>query len=114
MNIDDLSVGQAKQLVALFSAPQASASPFDALIGKNVMIRTVTMILVGRLVAVYSRELAITDASWIADTKRWQQFIATGAVNECEPYPDNQMVIIGRGALIDATEWLAPLPRRQQ
>lgn len=124
MNIDDLTIGQAKQLATLFPPTVAQSvatlevrrepTPFDALIGKNIMIRTVTMIFTGRLVAVFPQELVIEDAAWIADTKRWQQFIAEGGIDECEPYPDEQPVIIGRGGLIDATEWLADLPRKQQ
>lgn len=121
MNVDDLTIGQAKNLAALFPpqiaqsvATVREASAFDALVGKNIMIRTVTMIFTGSLVAVYPQELVLVGATWIADTKRWQQFIEDGDLNECEPYPDEQLVIIGRGGLIDATEWLSDLPRRQQ
>ena len=114
MNIDDLTIGQAKQLAALFPTQPVSADPFSALIGKKIMIRTVTMIFTGQLVAVYPQELVITDATWIADTQRWQQFIEDGGIDQCEPYPDGQPVIVGRGALIDATEWLADLPRHQK
>lgn len=114
MNLDDLTIGQAKQLATLLQTEKQAPHPYAGLIGKNIMIRTVTMIFTGTLVAVYPQELVIVDAAWIADTKRWQQFVAEGAINESEPYPDGQRVIVGRGALIDATEWLAPLPRRQQ
>lgn len=114
MNLDDLTLGQAKQLATLLQTEKQAPHPYAGLIGKNIMIRTVTMIFTGTLVAVYPQELVIIDATWIADTKRWQQFIADGGIDECEPYPDGQTVIVGRGALIDATEWLADLPRAQK
>ena len=117
MNIDDLTLGQAKTLAGLFQvipAEQQKASAFESLIGENIMIRTVTMIFTGRLVAVYPNELVITNAAWIAVTGRWQQFIADGSVDECEPYPDDHPVIVGRSGLIDATLWRAALPRVQR
>lgn len=73
-------------------------------IGKNYVIRTVTMIDVGKLVAVTESELVLEDASWIADTGRWHKFLADGVYSESEPFPDGQ-VIVGRGAVVDAVLW---------
>ncbi len=128
IDIEDLTIWQVKEVVERFgylAAPAAPAetallevrrdpTPFDRLVGKNVFIRTVTMFFTGRLVEVFPQEIVITDATWIADTKRWSNFIANGVLGECEPYPDGLPVIIGRSGLIDATEWLWPLPRTQK
>ena len=86
--------------------------PFQ--IGKSYFIRTVTMIYTGKLDAVYEKELVISSASWIAETKRWKESVESGNFNEVEPYPDNCKVTIGRGAILDATpvEW--KLPREQK
>lgn len=81
-------------------------------IGKNYVIRTVTMIQVGRLVEVTDEELIMEDASWIADTGRWMNFLKDGKINECEPFPNP--IIVGRKALIDATEWTHKLPKDQK
>ena len=72
-------------------------------IGKPYLIRTVTMIQHGILVDVTDKELVLIKAAWIADTGRFSDFI-NGKIepNEVEPFPPNQPVIIGRGALIDA------------
>lgn len=117
MNLEDLTIGQARQIAEMFGkaetrqpCPYASAG----LIGKPTMVRTVTMIYVGRLVAVGDHELTLIDASWIPETGRWQQFISDGAVNECEPYPAAQHVLIGRGSILDVTAWTAALPSVQK
>ena len=78
-------------------------------IGKNYLIRTVTMIQSGRLVAVTDKELVLEDAAWIADTGRFSKALEDlDALKEVEPFPEGQ-VIIGRGALIDAVQipWAA-------
>ena len=114
MNIDELTIGQAKQLAALLNKPaDESASPYDPWIGKNIAIRGVTMIDVGKLVAVYPQELVIVDAAWIPETARWAQFLENGSYKECEPYPSGR-VVIGRGAICEVAEWTNSLPRTQK
>jgi len=84
-------------------------------VNKNYFIRTVTHYLTGRLVNITSQELILVDAAWIADTGRYADAIAgaKATLNEVEPYPDGQEVIVGRGAIVDATEWMHKLPRKQ-
>lgn len=83
-------------------------------VGKNVIVRTVTMIYTGRLVAVTEADLVLIDCSWIPETDRYMKFVANGAVNECEPYPDGLPVFINRGALLDLCELRSDLPRHQK
>ena len=71
MNIDDLTIGQLKQVNALMREPPTVNHPYE--IGANYLIRTVTMIDTGRLVAVTDQELVIEEAAWIADTGRFTQ-----------------------------------------
>ena len=84
-----------------------SDHPFT--IGKAIVIRTVTMIQTGILKEVGKKELVLTDASWIADTGRFGEFLKEGPISdsaEVEPFPDGE-VFVGRGAIIDAVhvEW---------
>jgi hypothetical protein len=81
-------------------------------IGKSYFFRTVTMHLIGKLEAVYGKELVISSASWIADSGRFYDAIKTGKLNEVEPFCDD--VIIGRGSIIDVTEWNHEKPRVQK
>jgi hypothetical protein len=74
-------------------------------LGQKYMIRTVTFHDHGVLVGVTEHELVLQKAAWIADSGRWWNFI-TGKTkpNEVEPFHPDRLVIIGRGAVIDATQ----------
>lgn len=72
-------------------------------LGKIYLIRTVTMIDTGILVAVTDKELVLEDAAWIPDTGRFSDAIAKAEFNEVEPFPAGR-VILNRGCVIDAVE----------
>lgn len=106
MNINELTIGQAREIAALFpptqqSIPVSSDHPYK--IGAHYLIRTVTMINTGRILRVTDQEIEIDDAAWIPDTGRFSESLISRKFNECEPYPDGQ-VIIGRGSVVDARE----------
>lgn len=107
MDIENMTLRELRQIAATVAklgpgATDTDVSPWP--VGRNVIIRTVTMIQVGRLVAVTPQELVLEDAAWVADTGRFSECLTTGSVNECEPFPDGR-VLVGRGAVIDACEW---------
>ena len=112
MNIDELTIGQMKEIVNFMGGVSSDDSHWE--VGKNYAIRTVTHIDVGTLVKVTDKELVLTDAAWVADTGRWEQFVKDGAANEVEPYTDGMQVIVGRGSLVDAFQWSHPLLRKQK
>ena len=113
MNIDNLTFGELKQIAAVFGAKNNDGGQYP--VGKNVIVRTVTMIYTGMLSEVTSSDLVLVDCSWIPETDRYMNFVATGAVKECEPYPDGMKVFINRGALLDMCEFkCASLPRSQK
>ena len=109
MKIDDLTIGEAKHLATMFSKP-SDDSAWE--IGKIYLIRTVTMIDTGRLVAVGPQELVLEDAAWIADTGRFADALKKAEFGEVEPFPDGR-VIIGRGSVIDAVQ-ITTAPRSQK
>lgn len=82
-------------------------------IGKNYFIRTVTMYITGKLEAVYEHELVLSSAAWIAEVGRFADAMKSIDFEEVEPFPDGN-VIVGRGAIIDAIAFDAPLPREQK
>jgi hypothetical protein len=103
MNIDELTIGEARAIASLFtSGPQSNDAHWH--IGGKYFIRTVTHHHTGVLVAVTPTELVLEKAAWIADDGRLMQALATGDFNEVEPFPADRKVIIGRGSLIDAVE----------
>lgn len=75
--------------------------PFE--IGAAYLIRTVTMIDTGRVVAANDKWVILEDAAWIADTGRFADALKKCQFNEVEPFPDGR-VIIGAGSIIDATK----------
>jgi hypothetical protein len=124
MNINDLTVGQAKELAAMFCKQpineNVKSEPCEELkqisgvweVGKNYLIRTVTMIDTGKLLMVTNQELVLEDAAWIPDTGRYADAIKSCKFSEVEPYPAGK-VIINRSAIIDAV-MIENLPRDQK
>lgn len=80
-------------------------------IGSSYIIRTVTMYYTGRITAIYAGELVLADAAWIADSGRWSTALATGKLQEVEPYPGEGRCIVSRAAIVDVAPWSHPLPR---
>ena len=80
-------------------------------LGNTVFCRTVTHYYTGRIVILSDSEIVLADAAWIADTGRFSVAMATGQLNEVEPYPDGQLVSLMRGAGCDVSDWPHRLPR---
>lgn len=90
--------------VKLTAYKPGKAGPWN--LGKQYFLRTVTHAHVGTVVQVTEHEIVLMDASWIADTKRFSQFVHGNPQDgiEVEPFPRNKPVILNRGGLIDAVE----------
>jgi hypothetical protein len=72
--------------------------PFE--IGAVYLIRTVTMIEVGRVVAASKQWVILEDAAWVADTGRFSDALKEWQFNEVEPFPDG-LVGVSCGSIID-------------
>jgi hypothetical protein len=108
MNIDELTLGQLKQIKSMCGgAKENFEHPYK--IGQGYLIRTVTHYYTGQLDWVGDKELRLSNAAWIADTGRYHKaFESTDNLSEVEPIKGD--AIIGRGAVIDAVEWMNNLP----
>lgn len=73
-------------------------------IERNYLIRTVTMIQAGKLAEVFSQELVLTNAAWIADTGRFSTALEKCEFSEVEMFPAGSRVIVNRSAIIDAVQ----------
>jgi hypothetical protein len=80
-------------------------------LGKNYLIRGVTMYYTGRLTYIGEKELVLEDAAWVADTGRYSRAVEFGELSEVEAIKGP--CIVGRGSIVDAVEWPegVPLPR---
>lgn len=120
MKLEDITIGQAREIAALFNQPairdvltQQPPTTHPYAVGANYLIRTVAMTYTGKLVEVGDKELVLVDAAWIPDSGRWADAVAKCSFSEVEPYPDGERVIIGRGAILDAVK-INILPRSQK
>src|ERR1017187_499279 len=106
IEIENLTLKQIREIQQLTCGQAVSVSGIKSNypVGKNVIVRTVTMIYTGKLLEVTDSDLVLVDCSWIPETERFMKFVAEGAVKECEPYPDGLSVYINRGALLDMCE----------
>jgi hypothetical protein len=102
MDITKLTIGEAREIAAIFNSNNQSQVPHPYKIGEKYFLRTVTHHHTGVLVQVTPQELVLERAAWIADDGRLTESIASGEFNEVEMFPADQQVIIGRGSLIDA------------
>ena len=125
-NIDNLTIGEAKQmasLLACFLADGNTNAASDSTlktgqssayeIGKKYMFRTVTHIVTGQLLSIHPDGLRVRNAAWVASTGRYMQAVASGNFDEVEPYPAERVVIVNFSAMIDAVE-LPKLPSSQK
>lgn len=113
--LESLTIAEAREIAALFSAqvPQlksACSHPYE--VGQPYLIRTVSMIDTGRVVAVTDQEIVLEDAAWIADTGRFSDAIKSAEFAEVEPFPDGK-VIVNRSAVIDAVK-ISKIQRSQK
>lgn len=105
MNLDELTVGQIKEISKLIGCGLSEAKsidhPFE--IGKKYLIRTVTMIQTGEVRQVKGKFLVLKDAAWIADTGRFSVALEDQEkFNEVEPFKND--AIVNMDTIIDATE----------
>ncbi len=111
MDINELRIRDLKEIKDLIGLDGSSKKhPFE--IGENYLIRTVTMIQLGKLIEVFDTEIVLDNAVWIADTGRFNEALAKGVENvessEIEIF--NGKIIIGRGAIVDACTYSHNLP----
>lgn len=109
INIDNLTLGQVKQLKCLLGGSEKGCASSPFIVGKAYFIRTVTMAWTGKVVSIDQQFLVLEKAAWIADTGRYNEFVAKGSAQEVEPVSVN--VIIGVGSIVDAVEFVPVLPR---
>ena len=113
MNINDLTIGQLKEIMATGIGSESSKKASHSIVvGEKYFIRTVTNYFTGKVVSVTDSDVVLSDAAWIADTGRFADAISKGSFSEVEPYKNN--VIVNRKAIIDMTSIEFDLPRTQK
>ena len=101
IDINELTIGQAKETASAVGRQENPAVPFE--VGKCYLIRTVTMIQLGRVKSIVGDFLVLEDAAWIADTGRFNECLVSGKPSEVEPF--NGDAIVNLSAIVDAVQW---------
>lgn len=110
MNLEDITIGQLKELRPLLSPVAGELPAHPYIVGEKYFVRTVTHHYTGRLKAVYAGELVFSDAAWIADDGRFSETLVSGDHAEIEPFPAGVDVIVSRGAICDCSIYQPDLP----
>jgi hypothetical protein len=82
--------------------PEGDFTPWE--LGENYHIETCTKYFLGKLVQVTDNELVITNASWVADCGRMNEYLSGKQPSENETFPKDKLVIIQRGAVVSAVK----------
>jgi hypothetical protein len=69
----------------LLEDEKVDISNYDEMVGHSFFFRTVTYHLVGKITKRVGKFFQLEQASWIADSGRFMDFIKSGKVNEVEP-----------------------------
>jgi hypothetical protein len=113
-NIEDLTIKQIWEISRLAGCRVRSKKkplvelPFKA--GDAIIVRTVTLIDLGRVVAIGSDFITLTDGGWVASTGRFGEMLKTGKINEFERI-DLPWFLVGRGAICDLAPWPFDIPK---
>jgi hypothetical protein len=115
MNIEELTIKEAREIANLFASLPTRPSQPDSVweIGEKYFFRTVTLYYTGVLESVTDNELVLKQAAWIADTGRFNEAMETGEFNEVEVYPQDTSVILNRSSMIDACR-ISSIPTKQK
>lgn len=89
---------------------QIELETFDDFVNGTWFFRTVTYHMVGKVTKRVGNLLRLEDASWIADSGRFADFIATGKASEAEPVGT---CYINMQAVVDVYPWKHALPKDQ-
>lgn len=81
------------------------------LLGKKLLIRTVTYFSVGKVEKVEDGFIKLSTASWVADTGRFADAIKKGTLSEVEPVGE---VYVSLGSIVDMFPWEHDLPTEQK
>jgi len=96
-------------------APEESIdiSSIDELVGKKIFVRTVTYHLLGEVTKIGGNLVFLKNASWVADSKRFSDFIKNGPSDSVEiEYLGDWFFNIQ--SLTDGGFWKHKLPKKSQ
>lgn len=86
---------------------------YEDLVGNNIFFRTVTYHALGEVKKIVGRFVHLKNASWIADTGRFSDFIKNGVQTGTEIEPVGEM-FLNMDTVVDFFIWKHKLPNEQK
>jgi len=86
---------------------------YEDLVGEKVFFRTVTYHALGEVKKVVGRFVQLKNASWIADTGRFSDFIKSGLQTGTEVEPVGEQ-FLNMDTVVDFFFWKHELPKTQK
>jgi hypothetical protein len=86
---------------------------YEDLVGEKVFFRTVTYHALGEVKKIVGRFVHLKNASWIADTGRFMNFIKDGVQTNTEIEPVGEM-FLNMDTVVDFFIWKHKLPSDQK
>jgi hypothetical protein len=81
---------------------------YEDMIGEKFFFRTVTYHLVGEVKKMVGRFAYLKNASWVADSGRFNEAIKNGSLSEVEPVGD---AFVNLDTVVDFFPWKHSLPK---
>lgn len=78
-------------------------------VGNNYFVRTVTLYLLGQYLGTVEGFAVLANASWVADTGRFSEYLKKGTANEIE-FGNSLSVRVNLGSVVDIWPWTHKLP----
>lgn len=96
-----------EQYEALLDEVRKEVNNYEDLVGEKWFFRTVTYHLVGEVKKIVGRFAHLKNASWIADSGRFNEAIKNGTLSEVEPVGE---AFINLDTVVDFFPWVHKLP----
>ncbi|MCC6833042.1 MAG: hypothetical protein IT200_17045 [Thermoleophilia bacterium] len=81
-------------------------------VGKTYLVMTLTHYYTGKVVESTPGRTVLEDPAWIPDTGRLSEALATGKLNEVEPGPDGESLVLNTSHITNGWMWNHALPRK--
>lgn len=102
-----------EQYELLLDEARKEVNSYQDLVGEKYFFRTVTYHMVGEVKKIVGRFAYLKNASWVADTGRFMNFIKDGVQSnsEIEPVGDQ---FVNLDTVVDFFPWKHTLPKDQK
>ncbi|MFA5652266.1 MAG: hypothetical protein WC933_02785 [Candidatus Paceibacterota bacterium] len=109
----EVSDEELKQIKEKLGIVGKEIQSYEDLVGEKIFFRTVTYHALGEVKKIVGRFVHLKNASWIADTGRFMNFIKDGVQENSEVEPVGEM-FLNLDTVVDFFIWNNKLPKEQK